>query len=112
MQGASNGFLHLYTGQGAVAVGSISVLCETDYVVSHYHDPGHALAKVMDPNLTMAEFCMKATGSSGGSAFHAYLRPWTDIFCGGYVIVGPQMAVAVGLVLAISYRKGDRVVTS
>jgi len=113
MQGAINGFLHLYTGQGAIAVGSISALYETDYVVSHYHDPGHALAKTMDSNLTMAELCVKATGSSGGSAdsMHVFGRGQT-FFEVSYVIVGPQMPVAMGLVLAISYRKGDHVVTS
>ena len=66
MQGKIKGFLHLYTGQEAVAVGSISALRDTDYVVSHYRDHGHALIKGMDPGRAMAELCGKATGSSGG----------------------------------------------
>ena len=66
MQRKIGGFLHLYIGQEAVAVGAISALNEADYVVSHYRDHGHALARGMDPNAVMAELYGKATGSSAG----------------------------------------------
>ena len=66
MQGKIRGFLHLYIGQEAVAVGAIPALREDDYVVSHYRDHGHALARGMDPKAIMAELMGKATGCSGG----------------------------------------------
>src|SRR3990170_2184046 len=49
------GFLHLYIGQEAVAVGAISALRDDDYVVSHYREHGHALARGLEPHRLMAE---------------------------------------------------------
>ena len=43
------GFFHQYSGQEPVAVGSIGVLREDDYVITAYRDHGHALARGMDP---------------------------------------------------------------
>ena len=68
MQGKIRGFLHLYIGEEAIAVGAISALRPDDYVIGHYRDHGHAIAKGMDPKIAMAELCGKATGSSGGKA--------------------------------------------
>ena len=62
MQGKIRGFLHLYIGQEAVAVGAIPALNPDDYIVSHYRDHGHALARGMDPNVVMAELCGKGDG--------------------------------------------------
>ena len=45
MQGKIKGFLHLYIGEEAIAVGSISELTKEDYVITHYRDHGHALAR-------------------------------------------------------------------
>ena len=55
MAGKIRGFLHLYIGQEAVAVGAISALRSDDYIITHYRDHGHALARGMDPNIVMAE---------------------------------------------------------
>jgi pyruvate dehydrogenase E1 component alpha subunit len=110
VQGVIKGFLHLYTGQEAVAVGSISALRDTDYVVSHFRDHGHALARGMDPALAMAELCGKATGTSGGRGGSMHLFDADRRFMGGYAIVGAQMPVAVGLALAIRYRNDGDVV--
>ena len=60
------GFCHLYSGQEAVAVGSIGVLREDDYVITAYRDHGHALARGMDPRYAMAEMLGKASGCSKG----------------------------------------------
>src|SRR3712207_2925987 len=49
------GFLHLYIGEEAVGVGAISVLRPDDYIISHYREHGHALARGMDPKAVMAE---------------------------------------------------------
>ena len=47
------GFLHLYVGEEAVAVGAISTLREDDYIITSYRDHGHALARGMEPNLSL-----------------------------------------------------------
>ena len=66
MQGKIHGFLHLYIGEEAIAVGAISSLRDDDYIITHYRDHGHALARGVHPNLIMAELMGKVTGTSGG----------------------------------------------
>ena len=105
MQGKIAGFLHLYIGEEAVAVGSISALEETDYVITHYRDHGHALARGMDPKVVMAELFGKATGCSGGRGGSMHLFDASRRFMGGYAIVGGQLPIAVGIALAIKYRR-------
>src|SRR3989337_2707045 len=67
------GFLHLYIGQEAVAVGAVSVLREDDYIVSHYREHGHALARGLDPRRLMAELFGKDTGVSRGKGGSMHL---------------------------------------
>ena len=110
MQGKIRGFLHLYIGQEAIAVGAIPTLRDDDYIVSHYRDHGHALSRGMDPRVVMAELMGKATGSSGGKGGSMHLFDVSRGFMGGYAIVGGQMPIAVGLALAIKYRGEDRAV--
>ena len=110
MQGDIRGFLHLYIGQEAIAVGSMASLEPEDYVVSHYRDHGHALAKGMDPKVVMAELFGKSTGCSGGKGGSMHLFDVTRRFMGGYAIVGGQLPIAVGLALSIKYQRGGGVV--
>ena len=110
MQGHIKGFLHLYIGEEAIAVGAISALRPDDYVVTHYRDHGHALAKGMDPKVVMAELLGKVTGSSKGKGGSMHLFDVAKGFMGGYAIVAGQMPIAAGLALAIKYRSEDRVV--
>ena len=109
MQGKIRGFLHLYIGEEAIAVGAIAALRPDDYVIGHYRDHGHAIAKGMDPKIAMAELCGKATGSSGGKGGSMHLFDYKRNFMGGHAIVGGQMPIAAGLALASKYRKEDRV---
>ena len=109
-RGKIRGLLHLYTGQEAVAVGAVSALRDSDYVVSHYRDHGHALAKGVEPRSAMAELCGKATGTSGGRGGSMHLFDTDVRFMGGHAIVGAQMPLAVGLALAVRYRNDDEVV--
>ena len=62
-KGKIRGFLHLYTGQEACAVGAIGgARRPQDKIITHYRDHGHALARGLDPNRVMAELFGKATG--------------------------------------------------
>src|SRR3990172_4249092 len=53
--GKIGGFLHLYIGEEAVAVGATSALRPDDYAISAYREHGHCLAKGADPRRVMAE---------------------------------------------------------
>ena len=66
MEGAIRGFCHLYIGEEAVAVGSISCLSEQDYIITHYRDHGHALARGINPKSIMSELMGKSDGTSAG----------------------------------------------
>ncbi|MGE5594810.1 MAG: thiamine pyrophosphate-dependent enzyme, partial [Hyphomicrobiales bacterium] len=54
-KGKIRGFLHLYIGEEACAVGSINALEERDRLITHYRDHGHAIARGIEPNRVMAE---------------------------------------------------------
>jgi pyruvate dehydrogenase E1 component alpha subunit len=110
MLGKIRGFLHLYIGEEAIAVGAISTLEARDYIVTHYRDHGHALARGMEPRIIMAELFGKATGSSKGKGGSMHLFDVSKGFMGGYAIVGGQIPIALGLALASKYRGEDRVV--
>ena len=104
MQSHIRGFLHLYIGEEAIAVGAVSTLGPNDYVIGHYRDHGHALARGMEPKVAMAELCGKATGSSGGKGGSMHLFDAGLNFMGGHAIVAGQIPIAVGLALAIQHK--------
>jgi len=108
-RGNIKGFLHVYTGEEAIAVGAISTLKPKDYVVTHYRDHGQALARGLDTNAVMAELFGKATGVSSGKGGSMHLFDSSKNFMGGYAIVGGQLPVAAGLALASQYNEEDRV---
>jgi pyruvate dehydrogenase E1 component alpha subunit len=105
--GLIRGFLHLYIGQEATGVGAISTLREDDYVVSHYRDHGHALARGLDVNRAMAELFGRATGTSKGKGGSMHLFDVAKRFMGGHAIVAGQLPLAAGLALAQQYQKTD-----
>ncbi|PKB64039.1 MAG: pyruvate dehydrogenase (acetyl-transferring) E1 component subunit alpha [SAR202 cluster bacterium Io17-Chloro-G2] len=108
-RGNIKGFLHVYTGEEAIAVGAISTLSDQDYVVTHYRDHGHALARGLDSNGVMAELFGKATGVSRGKGGSMHLFDASKNFMGGYAIVGGQLPIAAGLALASQYNDENRV---
>ena len=110
MQSLIRGFLHLYIGEEAVAVGAISNLGPDDYIITHYRDHGHALARGMDPKAAMAELCGRATGSSGGKGGSMHLFDAGLHFMGGHAIVGGQMPIGVGIGLGLKLKQKNAVV--
>ena len=109
-QGNIKGFCHLYIGQEAIAVGSINALTKNDYIITHYRDHGHALARGMDPNIIMSELMGKATGSSRGKGGSMHLFDTNLNFMGGHAIVGGHLPIATGLALGLKYRKENAAV--
>jgi len=91
------GFLHLYSGQEAVAVGSAAALKEEDHVITHYRDHGHAIARGLDVNALMAELFGKATGCAQGLGGSMHLVDVSKNFWGGYAIVGSHLLMACGI---------------
>jgi pyruvate dehydrogenase E1 component alpha subunit len=110
VEGRIGGFLHLYIGQEAVAVGAMSLLRPDDYFITSYRDHGYALARGTDPRPLMAELCGKVSGISRGKggSMHFYDVPSGNF--GGDGIVGGHLPVAAGLGYAIRLRGSDQVV--
>ena len=108
-RGNIRGFLHVYSGEEAIAVGAMSTLTPEDYIVTHYRDHGQALARGISANEAMAELFGKSTGCSGGKGGSMHLFDAAKNFMGGYAIVGGQLPIATGLALASQYRDEKRV---
>jgi len=110
VEGKIGGFLHLYIGQAAVAVGAMSLLRPDDYFLGSYRDHGYALARGTDPRPLMAELWGRASGISRGKggSMHFYDVPTGNF--GGDGIVGGHLPVAAGMGYAIRLRQTDQVV--
>ena len=98
--GKIHGFLHLYIGEEAVAVGAMQELTPEDRIVSTYREHGHALARGVPMDQLMAEMYGKANGCSRGRGGSMHLFDISRRFYGGYAIVGGGLPIAVGLALA------------
>ena len=102
--GKIGGFLHLYIGQEAVAVGSIAARQEGDHIITAYRDHAHALVVGSDPGAIMAELLGKETGVSKGRGGSMHLSDVARNFWGGYAVVGGQIPLGVGIALAEQYK--------
>lgn len=103
------GFLHLYIGEEAVAVGLMDALSEDDSVLATYREHGHALLKGVDAKSVMAELYGKVDGCSRGRGGSMHLFDASSRFYGGSAIVGGGLPLAVGMALADKMQKNDRV---
>ncbi|MBS0662483.1 MAG: pyruvate dehydrogenase (acetyl-transferring) E1 component subunit alpha [Verrucomicrobia bacterium] len=98
------GFLHLYIGQEAVAVGCCSLMGKDDHVITAYRDHGHAIAVGMGLNELMAELFGKATGCSKGKGGSMHYFAPDRNYWGGHGIVGGQVPLGTGLAYALKYK--------
>jgi len=98
--GKIRGFLHLYIGEEAVAVGAMRALTPYDAVVATYREHGHALARGIDAGRLMAEMYGKQEGCSRGRGGSMHVFDAAARFYGGNAIVGGGLPIAVGLALA------------
>jgi pyruvate dehydrogenase E1 component alpha subunit len=102
-KGHIGGFLHLYIGQEAIAVGAAEVLEDGDYIFQTYRDHGIALARGMAPSAAMAELFGKDTGCSRGLGGSMHFFDVERGFLGGWAIVGGHLAVAAGTAFKSKY---------
>jgi len=98
--GKIRGFLHLYIGEEAVAVGAMQALTPDDAIVATYREHGHSLVRGTPAGPLMAELYGKATGCARGRGGSMHFFDASRRFYGGLAIVGGGLPIAVGLALA------------
>jgi pyruvate dehydrogenase E1 component alpha subunit len=103
------GFLHLYNGEEAVAVGVMQALQPDDAIVATYREHGQALAAGLPMREVMAELYGKVEGSSGGRGGSMHIFDARRRFFGGQAIVAGGLPLAVGLALADRMQERRRV---
>ena len=107
--GKIRGFLHLYIGEEAVAVGVLRALLPDDAVLATYREHGHALIQGIPMTAIMAEMCGKQEGCSHGRGGSMHLFDAQTRFFGGNAIVSAGLPLAVGLALAERMQGGSRI---
>ena len=114
MERKIGGFLHLYTGQEAVATGVLEIARtgqgpDNDYVITGYRDHIHAIKTGAAPREVMAELYGKETGSSKGRGGSMHIFDASQNFMGGYALVGQPFPLAAGLALACKHKGTDQI---
>lgn len=99
------GFLHLYIGEEAIAVGAMAALQEDDQIVATYREHGHALARGLAMGPVMAEMYGKTNGCSRGRGGSMHLFDKAKHLYGGNAIVGGGLPLATGLAMANKQQK-------
>jgi pyruvate dehydrogenase E1 component alpha subunit len=105
--GKVGGFLHVYSGQEAIAVGAAAALGPNDWWVGTYRCHAYALLLGATPQEVMAELFGRATGNAlgRGGSMHLY----TDRLLGGFGIVGGHLPIACGAAFSAKYRGSDEI---
>jgi pyruvate dehydrogenase E1 component alpha subunit len=107
------GFVHLYIGQEAVAVGVCSNLRDNDYITSTHRGHGHIIAKGGEVNKMMAELYGKVTGYCKGKGGSMHITDMQIGMLGANGIVAGGIPIAVGAGYgAAKIRKTDQVVVT
>jgi pyruvate dehydrogenase E1 component alpha subunit len=107
--GKIGGFCHLYIGQEAIAVGSMTALKEGDYVITSYRDHVQAMVAGITPEAVLAELYGKADGNVKGKGGSMHMFSKEKGFFGGHGIVGGQIGVGTGMAYAQKYKGTDNV---
>jgi pyruvate dehydrogenase E1 component alpha subunit len=98
--GKIRGFLHLYNGEEAVAVGVMQSLRAEDAIAGTYREHGHAIARGLSMRTLMAELFGKQAGCCRGRGGSMHIFDASRRFYGGNAIVGGCLPLAIGLGLA------------
>jgi 2-oxoisovalerate dehydrogenase E1 component len=107
--GKMPGFIHIYVGQEAIAVGVCSNLRIDDYVASTHRGHGHALAKGISAQSVMAELMGAMDGCSGGRGGTMHLYEPSVGFLGSNGVVAPGILISAGAALSAKVRGSDQV---
>ena len=109
-QGKAGGYMHVYIGMEALAVGWMnSIRKGEDYVITAYRDHAHALLLGTDPVKVMAEIMGRKAGTAGGKGGSMHIYDPKNGFFGGWGIVGGHIPLGAGLAFASRYRGDDKV---
>ncbi|PUF86263.1 pyruvate dehydrogenase (acetyl-transferring) E1 component subunit alpha [Bacillus altitudinis] len=108
-KGILPGFVHLYAGEEAVAVGVCAHLNEQDSITSTHRGHGHCIAKGCDLKGMMAEIYGKATGLCKGKGGSMHIADFDKGMLGANGIVGGGFPLACGAALTAKYKKKDNV---
>ena len=108
-EGVVQGFIHLYTGEEAVATGVCMNLEKTDYITSTHRGHGHIIAKGADLNRMMAELCGRETGYCHGKGGSMHIMAMDLGILGANGIVGGGIPTATGAAYSAKYRGTDQV---
>jgi acetoin:2,6-dichlorophenolindophenol oxidoreductase subunit alpha len=103
------GFVHLYAGEEAVAVGVCAHLTDKDSITSTHRGHGHCIAKGCDLNGMMAEIYGKVTGLCKGKGGSMHIADLDKGMLGANGIVGGGFPLAAGAALTAKYKKTDNV---
>jgi pyruvate dehydrogenase E1 component alpha subunit len=99
------GFLHLYAGEEAVAVGVCNQLGERDFVTSTHRGHGHCIAKGVDVRGMMAELYGRATGTCKGKGGSMHIADLDLGMLGANGIVGAGIPLATGAALSAKLKR-------
>ncbi len=107
------GFLHLYPGQEACAIGVLDqVQLGSDYVITGYRDHIHAIKTGVDPKRVMAELFGKETGCSKGRGGSMHLFDVGCRFMGGYAVVAEPLPLAAGIAKTLQLQGSNQIVVT
>ena len=109
MAGKIHGTMHLSIGQEASAVGSISTLEPTDFIIGHHRGHGLCISKGADLNLMMAEFYGKENGYCRGRGGSMHIADVAGGNLGANGVVGGGIPMAVGVGIGLKMQKKNRV---
>ncbi len=107
--GKIGGFCHLYIGQEAIGVGTMTAMKEGDYVITSYRDHVQAMLAGISPEAVLAELYGKSGGVVGGKGGSMHMFSKEKRFFGGHGIVGGQIGVGTGMAYAQKYKETDNV---
>ena len=90
------GFVHLYAGEEAVAVGVCTHLTDDDFITSHHRGHGHCIAKGVDVRKMVAELLGREAGACRGKGGSMHIADVSKGMLGANGIVGGGFPLAAG----------------
>ncbi|HYK85399.1 MAG TPA: thiamine pyrophosphate-dependent dehydrogenase E1 component subunit alpha [Ktedonobacteraceae bacterium] len=103
------GFVHLYAGEEAVAVGVCAHLTDDDFITSHHRGHGHCIAKGVDIRAMVAELLGREAGACRGKGGSMHIADVHKGMLGANGIVGGGFPLATGAGMTAKYNKRGQV---